>query len=364
VKAGVKVALALVRDLRSVRAAPTLDELDDFEQDLVAGYVLARSAAGVLDSSIQEEVRAVSEFRESMGRHLWTARPDDVDRYLGERCRGQKHSTLSGKAFGVSVFFEFLELRHKAEIYALTGEVVQCPVDEMNRPRGGWAANIRIPPTDAELAKFFDDWKDYLGTARKYLPAARNYAAARLWAGVGLRIGETVRLDLDDFRWELGPFGKVHVRFGKGARRRGPKQRMVPLINGTQAQAVWFIEDVRGQFDDAWDRPGAPLMCSERRAQDGSCSRACEETLRAGLARAVARHLPAWKGHLSPHVLRHYCASSLYRNGVDIVAVQELLGHEWIATTMGYIHVHRTHIEDSWSKAADRSAARLSGVVA
>jgi hypothetical protein len=30
---------------------------------------------------------------------------------------------------------------------------------------------------------------------------------------------------------------------------------------------------------------------------------------------------------------------SLYRNGVDIVAIQELLGHEWIATTMGYINI-------------------------
>jgi site-specific recombinase XerD len=86
------------------------------------------------------------------------------------------------------------------------------------------------------------------------------------------------------------------------------------------------------------------------------------ETLRAALAKAVQRHLPSWVGRLSPHVLRHHCASSLYRNGVDIVAIQELLGHEWIATTMGYIHVHRTHVEDSWSKAADRLAARLSGV--
>ncbi len=73
------------------------------------------------------------------------------------------------------------------------------------------------------------------------------------------------------------------------------------------------------------------------------------------------RHLPTWRGRLGPHVLRHYCASSLYRSGVDIVAIQELLGHEWIATTMGYVHVNGTHIEDSWARAAKRSAARLTG---
>lgn len=62
---------------------------------------------------------------------------------------------------------------------------------------------------------------------------------------------------------------------------------------------------------------------------------------------------------MTPHVLRHFCASSLYRDGLDLVAIQELLGHEWIATTMGYVHVHRTHVDDAWNKAAERSAARL-----
>ena len=71
----------------------------------------------------------------------------------------------------------------------------------------------------------------------------------------------------------------------------------------------------------------------------------------------VLAYLPTWRGGLTPHVLRDYCASSLYREGMDIVAIHELLGHEWIATTMGYVHVHRTHIEDAWQ----RAAAPLSG---
>jgi integrase len=62
---------------------------------------------------------------------------------------------------------------------------------------------------------------------RKFVPAARNYAAARLEADVGLRVNEIRMLDLDDVRWELGRFGKLNVRHGKGARRRGPKPRLV-----------------------------------------------------------------------------------------------------------------------------------------
>ena len=38
--------------------------------------------------------------------------------------------------------------------------------------------------------------------------------------------------DLDDVRWELGRFGKLNVRNGKEARRRGPKPLLVPLIDG------------------------------------------------------------------------------------------------------------------------------------
>jgi site-specific recombinase XerD len=361
VKAGTGVALAVVQDLRSIRPVPDDTDLDAFEQDLIAGFVLARSASGVTDKSIQAELRAVGEFRESIGRHLWTARPDDADRLLGQRCRGQAKATIAGKAFAISVFFQYLELRHQVEIHAVTGETVQCPIDEMNRPRDDWSLNVRIPPTGAELEKFFDGWRDYLTAARKYLPAARGYAAARLWSQVGLRIGETRRLDMTDVLWESGPLGKLHVRFGKGSRRRGPKQRITPLINGARPLLEWFVTDVRGQFDDRWDQPGAPLLCSERNTTDGDACRVSAETLRVGLAHAVARHLPAWRGRLSPHVLRHHCASSLYRDGVDIVAIQELLGHEWIATTMGYVHVNGTHIEDSWARAAERSAARLTG---
>jgi hypothetical protein len=42
---------------------------------------------------------------------------------------------------------------------------------------------------------------------------------------------EARMLDLDDVRWELGRFGKLNVRHGKGSRRKGPKPRLVQLIN-------------------------------------------------------------------------------------------------------------------------------------
>lgn len=49
----------------------------------------------------------------------------------------------------------------------------------------------------------------------------------------------------------------------------------------------------------------------------------------------------------APYVLRHFCASELYLNGLDLISIQEVLGHSWIATTMRYVHVHRTRVEDA-----------------
>lgn len=176
---------------------------------------------------------------------------------------------------------------------------------------------------------------------------------------VGGRVRETLQVDVADVRWDLGRFGKVLLRFGKGSRGRGPKERLVPLINGGRSTLEWFVEDVWGQFGDDWDRLGAPLFPSERRSPEGGCARLTAEQVRVALAEAVERHLPSWTGRLTPHVLRHYCASQLYLSGMDLWAIQELLGHTWALTTMRYVHVARTHIEDSWVRGQQRAARRL-----
>src|SRR5271167_623120 len=246
------------------------------------------AAAGLSDKTISADVSNLEQVRAWFGRPLWEMRPSDADEYLGKVMRAAAQNTRLKRAQALKVWFAFLELRHKAEIYQLTGHVAECPVDEVNRPRGGGRAALR------------------------FAPAARNYAAARLMSEVGLRVNEARMLDLDDVRWDLGRFGKLHVRHGKGARGSGPRERMVPLINGAGVTLRWFIQDVWSSFDDDHARPGAPLFCSERRNAGGSAARAGNETLRSDLAAAAAAHLPDWPGRVTPHVLRHFCASQLY----------------------------------------------------
>ncbi len=217
------MGLAVVRDLREFRAPATAEELAGFETDVLAGFVLARASAGLVDSTIRNDTNHLELVRDWFGRPLWEMQPPDADAYFGKVLRDAKPSTRTGRAAALTVYFEFLELRHKVEIYNLTGRVLECPLDEMNRPRASVEPQLRVPPGEAEIEQLFAGWREELATCRKFAPAARNYAVARLAADVGLRINEARMLDLDDVRWELGRFGKLNVRHGKGSRRRGPE---------------------------------------------------------------------------------------------------------------------------------------------
>lgn len=357
------MALAVVRGLVERRTAATAEEVAAFETDVLLGLVLARASSGLTDGTIRDDIGHLEQIRSWFGRPLWEMEPADADTYFGRELRSASKGLKLARAQRIDTYFGFLELRFRAELHALTGRVVQCPLDEMNRPRGRADIGLRIPPTEQEMATLFGGWRSELASCRKYAPAARNYAATRLMSLLGLRVNEVRLLDLADVRWELGRFGKLHVRFGKASRGSGPRERVVPLINGADRVLRWYVEDVWGLLDEDHTRPGAALFPSERRCADGTASRISCDGLRLGLAAAVARHLPRWSDRLTPHVLRHYCASELYCQGMDLVAIQEVLGHWWIATTMRYVHVLQTHVEDAWNAGQQRAAARLEGLI-
>jgi site-specific recombinase XerD len=356
------MGLAVVRSLDAPRRLATAQELKDYEQELVDQYLLGAVGAGIGDAAVGGDRAVIFEFIRFTGRPVWAARPADADRFLAWQRRdlGRARLTVQKKAWALAHFFDFLVVRYQGDIHALTGHVVEQVIDEYNRPARADYGALRIPPSDAEVDALFGAWREYLPSARKFLPAARDYLAASLWRRTGLRIAETYLLDILDWRRDLGEYGKIHVRFGKGSRGRGPKTRLVPAINSAGALLDWWMAEVRHQFGDDWRDPDAPLLPSERRDEHtGFCRRAGDQTLRDGLAFAVGRWLPGWAGRLTPHTLRHYCASSLYARGMDLKAVQELLGHSWLSTTTRYIHVHSDHIEHAWAAANERIAVRL-----
>jgi integrase/recombinase XerC len=353
--------LAVVRNIDSPRALRSVEDSGDFEQEIVDQYALAMAAAGLSDGHVASTRSVIVQFARSLDGALWSASCEDADGFLAaERRAGHTVSTRAGKAGRLAAFYEFLISRHQGDIQALAGVVVSQPIDEFNRQSGGSLGKVRVPPAEAEIDGLFAGWRVSVPEARKYLPAARDYFAASLWRRLGLRINETAMLDIRDWRPDLGELGKLHVRHGKGSGGRGHKQRLVPAINGADVLIGWWLAEVRHQFGDNWVDGDAPMLPSERHNTTGErCLRVGTGALRQGLQTATARFLPAWSGRLTPHVLRHYCASSLYGSGMDLKALQELLGHQWLSTTSGYIHVRADHVERSWLGANARIQSRF-----
>jgi hypothetical protein len=87
------LGLALVKDLREYRTAPTEEDIEDFETDTLAGFVLARSAAGLADATIRGDVGHLEQVRAWFGRPLWEMEPADADAYFGKVLRGGAKGT-------------------------------------------------------------------------------------------------------------------------------------------------------------------------------------------------------------------------------------------------------------------------------
>ncbi|MEV0492310.1 tyrosine-type recombinase/integrase [Streptomyces atratus] len=68
-----------------------------------------------------------------------------------------------------------------------------------------------------------------------------------------------------------------------------------------------------------------------------------------------------WEARSTPHALCRACATHQYERGTDLIAVQQLLGHRHIASTMSYVRPSQTFIEDAWRRATASAVRALTG---
>ncbi|MGW9030853.1 hypothetical protein ACWGQ5_43705 [Streptomyces sp. NPDC055722] len=99
------MALAAVRGLREFRDPVSAEELEQFETDVLAGFVLARASAGLADGTIRGDVGHLDQMRAWFGRPLWDMEPADADGYFGKVLRGSPSGTRLARA----------RLRHRRE---------------------------------------------------------------------------------------------------------------------------------------------------------------------------------------------------------------------------------------------------------
>ena len=185
---------------------------------------------------------------------------------------------------------------------------------------------------------------------RHALLRLRDVAMLELLYGTGLRVSEACNLDITDIDRDRYGVPMVLVRRGKGG-----KSRQVP-VGGSADRALAAYLPARREL-------AAPGM---ERASGGS--RAGSDAalfVNAGGARltprSVQRMVKQWTiaggvhADATPHGLRHSFATHLLDEGVDLRAIQELLGHASLASTQIYTKVSLDHLQKVYDDAHPRS---------
>jgi integrase/recombinase XerD len=170
----------------------------------------------------------------------------------------------------------------------------------------------------------------------------RDRALLELLYATGARISEVVGLSVGDI-----DFDESLVRlFGKGS-----KERIVPY--GSAAAAAledWFSPSGRAQLvPDRWKRrdDAEAVFLNQRGgrlSRQGAWLVIHKYGDRAGI-----------RDNLSPHVLRHSCATHLLDHGADLRIVQEMLGHASISTTQVYTRVSQERLWEVYRSAHPRA---------
>ena len=324
-----------------------------FQVGCVDQYWASCVARGFSPVTIENNSGVLDRVLVMLGRPAWEATVEDVDRVVGGLAAdGLASATRRGYVQAFKGFHRFLQARKAVEIEAVFGVRLVCPVDEFNAARhvGDDSPALLPPPTPERVMEFFDFLKARIATARKYGPAARDYALFRTLYHAGLRADEAAQLERPDVHFGRGPFGKLHVRFGKAAHTSGPRPRWVPMLDGLDLVLRWFLQDVRGKF------PDSPVLFPDESGGDMH-----RGTIRNRLHRLMeleGRPAAEW---FSPHALRRACATHNYERGVDLVAIQQLLGHWTVSSTMRYVRPSATFIEDAYRRAVNATVSELSG---
>ncbi|MDR1826690.1 MAG: tyrosine recombinase XerC [Rickettsiales bacterium] len=159
---------------------------------------------------------------------------------------------------------------------------------------------------------------------------ARNHALLFLIFGSGMRISEALGLSRNQIRENVDT---IMIR-GKGN-----KDRIVPILPR--------VRDAVLKYASLCPFDGPHLFYGEKGGVMGArAAQAMIERLREIL------RLP---DHVTPHALRHSFATALLSDGVDLRAIQELLGHSSLSTTQIYTKVSAADVMAAYKSAHPRA---------
>jgi len=236
--------------------------------------------------------------------------------YLAELYhRGEKKSSIARKLASLRSLFRYL---------AREGQVENNPAKMVATPKLG-----RALPTVLTV----DDAATLVETPKGGHPKIlRDRAILETFYSTGIRLSELVGLNREDLDLSSGLL-KV--------RGKGKKERIVPI--GSKA-----IEAVGNYLlNHSGHRFNGPLF--ENRLGRRLTTRAV-----AGMVNRYVREA-GLQARVSPHTLRHSFATHLLDGGVDLRAIQEMLGHASLSTTQRYTHLSADQLMKVYDQAHPRA---------
>ena len=156
----------------------------------------------------------------------------------------------------------------------------------------------------------------------------RDRAMLEVLYGSGIRREETLSLTIYDADLVTG---SLRIEMGKGR-----QTRIVPLTQSAIAALKLYLEEVRPQW--AGEAGGTVLFVSSR------SGRALSDNDLLRIVRKAARRAGI-KKRVTPHTLRHACATHLLQEQADIRQIQKLLGHRKLSTTEIYTRVEISDLQ-------------------
>jgi integrase/recombinase XerD len=260
------------------------------------------------------------------GRTVHDARADDVTALVGDRlAQGQAPATVQRLLVAVRSLHQFM---------VREGLRDDDPTVDVERPKLPRALPKAL--SEADVGRLLD------AVVGDDTVARRDRAMLEVLYGTGARIGELVGLDLVDADLE-----EANLRvMGKGG-----KERMVPLGRmAADALGGWLAPEGRAEMTpQRWARRGdsEAVFLNQR---GGRLTRQGAWGVVRRRARAVGL-----SEEMSPHVLRHSCATHMLDHGADVRTVQELLGHASVSTTQVYTKVSATRLRAVYDAAHPRA---------
>lgn len=203
------------------------------------------------------------------------------------------------------------------------------------------ASGLRNPKQAAKLPAFLTEGES---ASLLDLPAAVDFPSARLRCllellyASGLRVSELVGLDLQDVFFEQRTLRVM----GKGS-----KERLVPFHEGAAVILEQYLTFRSNHLALKSLPPTAAIFLNLRGG------RLTPTSVRNLLQKAVEG--AALRAQISPHALRHSFASHLLAHGMDLRAIQELLGHASLSTTQRYTHLDLEQLSKTYNSAHPRA---------